>query len=47
MIMEVVLERETREIVKMVVFAPGNLINGGIYHRVRNGELRPMMVSNV
>ena len=45
--MEVSLERETRERMVMVDFDPVSFGNGAIYHRVRNGEMRPTVVSVV
>ena len=45
--MDIVLERETRESVRMENFVLGSLVDSGIYHCVRNEETRPKMVSEV
>ena len=43
--MGVSLEREARERKSMVDFIPMSFGGSAIYHRVWNGEMRPMMVS--
>ena len=42
-----VLERKTRDRVRMIIFVLGDFVDGGRYHRVRNEEMRPKMVSEV